>query len=131
MEQTAIEQTPTPRETRRRRITALVAGGALTIAGFAAFGVQSATAGPYANCDYAKYIGASMGNGGTATVRCYAATRVAARIKLTCFIGIIPSAYKYTGWVGIPAGESRLLRYTSNGWCESFGQTWRADGQVQ
>lgn len=126
-----MEQIETRHGARRRRMIGVLAGGALAVAGFAAFGVHSAEAGPYANCDYAKYIGASMGNGGTATVRCYAATRVAARIKLTCFIGIVPSAFKYTPWVGIPAGESRLLSYTSNGWCESFAQTWRADGDVQ
>ena len=119
------------RETRARRIIGVVAGGALTIAGLAAMGIHPAQAGPYANCDDAKYIGGSLGHGDTATVRCYAVTSVAARIKLTCFIGIVPSAYKYTSWVGIPAGQSRLLSYKSNGWCESFAQTWRADGQVQ
>jgi hypothetical protein len=120
------------RTTRRRRVIAVLASGALAIGGLAFFGIQSAQAGPYANCDPAKYIGAnSWGNGGTATVRCHAASRAAVRIKLTCFVAMVPSAYKYTAWSGIAAGTSKLLTYTSNGWCESFGQTWRADGQVQ
>jgi hypothetical protein len=116
--------------TRARRIIALGATTALAAGGLV-FGIQAAQAGPYANCDNAKYIGAQMGNGGTATVRCYAVTRVAARIHLTCYIAMVPSASKNTSWVGIPAGQSRLLTYKSNGWCESFGQTWVANGEVQ
>jgi hypothetical protein len=90
----------------------------------------SAVAGPVGNCDQATYLGAVMGNGGTAVVHCYAVTDLSARIRLTCWVGPVPTSVKHTSWVWIPAGSRRALTYKSNGWCESFAQTWVATGEL-
>ena len=118
-----------PHATRARYRRMAAAASSLVVAATVLLG-PSANAGPVGNCDQATYLGAVMGNGGTAIVHCYAVTDLTARIRLTCWVGPVPTAVKHTSWVWIPAGSRRALTYTSNGWCESFAQTWVATGEL-